>query len=162
MTRPWLILPIYTLLLLTVVFDHIANRITNQKISNAAIFQRISASQVRALQNKANMLLLHLVKDPLTEVGIPQKVQSYMSSGRPIIAAVAGSTARLIDDAKCGFICEPSNANDLAELIIKAEKLPTSTLDEIGARGKLYYQQNLSFNKGIEKVNSLISATLKG
>jgi len=145
-----------------VEYERIARRITNEKISNASIFQRISASQVRALQNKAKVLLLHLVKDPLTEVGIPQKVQSYMSSGRPIIAAVAGSTARLIDDAKCGFICEPSNANNLAETIIKAENLPPSTLDEIGARGKLYYQQNLSFNKGIEKVNNLISTMLKG
>ena len=145
-----------------VEYDRIARRITNEKISNASIFQRISASQVRTLQNKANMLLLHLVKDPLTEVGIPQKVQSYMASGRPIIAAVAGSAARLIGNAKCGFICEPSNANNLAEIIIKAENLPPSTLDEIGARGKLYYQQNLSFNKGIEKVNNLISATMKG
>ena len=144
-----------------VEYDRIARRITNEKISNASIFQRISASQVRALQNKAKVLLLHLVKDPLTEVGIPQKVQSYMSSGRPIIAAVAGSAARLVDDAECGFICEPSNANDLADIIIKAEKLPPSALDEIGARGKLYYQQNLSFNNGIEKVNDLISSVTK-
>lgn len=145
-----------------VEYDLIARRITNEKISNASIFQRISASQVRAIQNKANILLLHLVKDQLTKVGIPQKVQSYMASGRPIIAAVEGSAACLIDDAMCGFICEPSNASELAEIIIKAEKLPPSILDEMGRRAKIYYQQNLSFNIGIEKVNNLISTVMKG
>ena len=145
-----------------VEFDHLANRVANEKIGNASMFQRVSLSEAMTVQHRADVLLLHLVRAPLAEVTIPQKVQSYMSSGRPILAAVAGSSARLIDDAKCGFICEPSNANNLAETIIKAENLPPSTLDEIGARGKLYYQQNLSFNKGIEKVNNLISTMLKG
>jgi glycosyltransferase involved in cell wall biosynthesis len=128
---------------------------------NAAIFQRISASKAKAIQNKADMLLLHLVRAPLTGIGIPQKVQAYMASGRPIIAAVAGEAARLVDEAKCGLLCEPSNSHDIADTILKAENLLPATLDEMGVRGREFYKQNLGFNHGVEKVKDLIALMLK-
>jgi colanic acid biosynthesis glycosyl transferase WcaI len=144
-----------------VEYDHIAHRITSEKIVNATIFQRVSASKARTIQNKADMLLLHLVRTPVTEIGIPQKVQAYMSSGRPILTAVAGEAARLVNEAKCGFLCEPSNAHDIADTILKAENLLPATLDEMGVRGREFYKQNLGFNHGVEKVKDLIALMLR-
>jgi colanic acid biosynthesis glycosyl transferase WcaI len=144
-----------------VEFDHISDRITNEKIVNAAIFHRISASKAMAIQNKADLLLLHLVRTPLTEIGIPQKVQAYMASGRPIIAAVSGETARLVDEAKCGLLCEPSNPYDIANTILKAENLLPAKLEEMGVRGREFYKKNLGFDHGVEKVKDLISLMMK-
>jgi colanic acid biosynthesis glycosyl transferase WcaI len=144
-----------------VEFDHISDRITNEKILNAAIFHRISVSKAMAIQNKADLLLLHLVRTPLTEIGIPQKVQAYMASGRPIMAAVSGEAARLLDEAKCGLLCEPSNAYDIANTILKAENLLPATLEEMGVRGREFYMKNLGFDHGVEKVKDLISLMLK-
>lgn len=142
-------------------FDHIADRITNEKITNAAIFQRISASKARSIQNKADVLLLHLIRTPITEIGIPQKVQAYMAAGRPIIAAVTGEAARLVHEAECGLVCAPSNPHDIAGTILKAEHLLPERLDEMGVRGREFYRQHLSFNHGVKKVKDLIDLMLQ-
>ena len=50
---------------------------------------------------------------------LPAKVQGYMAACKPIIGAIGGETARVIEQANCGFCGEALNAEQLKENILK-------------------------------------------
>ncbi len=144
-----------------VEYDRLLLRIQKEKITNAAIFPRVSAAQARAIQKKADILLVHLERTPLTKMGIPQKIQAYMASGKPILAAVEGEGARLVKEAGCGLTCYPSDPVLLAETILQAEALPINVRNEMGRCGHDFYAKRMSYDIGIEKIDHLICHVLK-
>jgi len=75
---------------------------------------------------------------------LPNKVQSYMAAGKPIIGAIDGETRLVIESARCGFCCAAEDDNSLAELIERfvADKEAHLTM---GNNARKYYQEN--FNK---------------
>ena len=48
-------------------------------------------------------LLLTLVDDPDVSETVPSKLQSYFGAGKPIIAAVNGEAARIVEEAGAGI-----------------------------------------------------------
>lgn len=55
--------------------------------------------------------------NPLFEMTIPAKLQSYMACGMPILAAATGETQRIINEAECGRTCGLGDAAALARII---------------------------------------------
>lgn len=55
----------------------------------------------------ADAFLITLKKDPIISYTLPGKVQSYMATGKAILAAIDGETADIIRESQCG-LCAPS------------------------------------------------------
>ena len=55
--------------------------------------------------------------NPLFEMTIPAKLQSYMACGMPILAAANGETKRIIEEAECGVCCEYGQYHKLKDNI---------------------------------------------
>ena len=49
--------------------------------------------------SSADLLLVSLKKDPIFSLTIPNKVQSYMACGKPIIASLEGEGKRIIEES---------------------------------------------------------------
>jgi len=68
---------------------------------------------------------------------VPSKVISYMAAARPIVASVDedSDTARWIDEAGCGIVVPPQDAQAIAEAIreLRADEAPAR---ELGERGR--------------------------
>ncbi|MGI9427955.1 MAG: glycosyltransferase family 4 protein, partial [Bythopirellula sp.] len=62
----------------------------------------------------ADALLLSLKRDPIFSLTAPGKLQSYLSSGRPILATLDGEGADIVDRANAGTTCP---AQDAAALV---------------------------------------------
>lgn len=75
---------------------------------------------------------------------IPAKVQSYMACGMPIIAAAAGETRRVIEEAACGACADLGNAEALAEKICVMQ---TMNLSEMGKNSRVYFEKNFEKTK---------------
>jgi glycosyltransferase involved in cell wall biosynthesis len=94
-------------------------------------------------------LLVHLKRDPLFEITIPSKTQTYLFAGKPIIMAVGGDAADLVREAEAGVCCSAENLNDLADAIIEMAAQPESVRVAMGQRGREYYLRRLSFEAGV-------------
>lgn len=134
----------------------ITRRIAELGLSNVAVRPRVPAAVAAEIQRRADVLLLHLLQSDLTSMGIPQKVQSYMLAGRPIIAAIDGDAAKLVRDAECGLVCPPADPAALAASVEQMERLSAVERATMGERGRSYYASHLSFEQGVGRVAALL------
>ena len=109
----------------------------------------------------ADALLVSLRKDPLFALTVPGKVQSYMACGKPIIAALEGEGAQLVNEAKAGLTCAPGDAEALASTIRTMAGLGAKERGEMGAAGYQYFKQHFDRDMLIDRLEGWM-ADLRG
>lgn len=92
-----------------------------------------------SLFHACEALLVTLKKHPIYSITIPSKVQSYLASGKPIIAALDGEGGRILRESGAGSVVDSGDASGLAEQICALYKKSKSSLEEMGKKGHLYY-----------------------
>jgi colanic acid biosynthesis glycosyl transferase WcaI len=102
--------------------------------------------------NKADILVFSLLSKPIFELTLPGKVQSYMSSGKPILGMIGGEAQELIKESICGFTSLPDNIDDFSLLIDKCTSLTVEELKILGNNGRKYSLQHYDFNKLVREV----------
>lgn len=86
-------------------------------VSNVRFLGRYPQQAMPGLYALADVLLVHLKRDPLFEITIPHKVLTYLGAGKPILAAVEGDAAAVVVDNAAGIACQPGNAVALANAV---------------------------------------------
>jgi colanic acid biosynthesis glycosyl transferase WcaI len=99
--------------------------------------------------------LISLRDTPLQRSTMPSKVQCVLACGRPVVAAVAGDPARLIQESGAGFVADPGDARALAETIRRMYELGAEKREELGRNGRQFYLDRLS-----ERIGSVALANL--
>lgn len=89
----------------------------------------------------ADVLFVHLMRNPVFAKTIPSKLQSYMASGRPILAALEGSGAEVVLEAQAGVVCDPDDPNALREAVLKLWQMPKGDRERMGANARAYYER---------------------
>jgi len=91
-----------------------------------------------AFYAQADALLVTLRRNEVFALTIPGKVQSYLASGRPIVAALDGEGARIIQEANAGMVCATEDPGALAKIVSEMAALPTEVREKMGRNGKQY------------------------
>ena len=104
-----------------------------------------------AFYEQADAMLITLrAKFPHLKAVVPARLQSYMSSGKPILGMIDGGTARLIKEAKCGYVAPAEDVTELVR-IIKEEILPhREAFAKMGVNGRKYFLNNFTLDNCIE------------
>lgn len=126
------------------------------KLENVLFIGRQPYAEMGAITAIADVLLVSLVDLPLFEVTIPSKTQVALACGRPVLMSVKGDAAQLILDASAGFVCTPGDSQGMANAIRKFHSMTVQELSEMGERGRLYYESNLSINIGAARLETLL------
>lgn len=92
--------------------------------------------------SRADALLVTLRKDEIFALTIPGKLQSYLASGRPILAALDGEGARIVEEAKAGIACPAEDAKALASAVLRLYSMPRDERERMGMSGRAYYESN--------------------
>lgn len=116
------------------------------ELKNVLFLPRRPVSEVADVLGLADVLFVHLKNDPLFKITIPSKTQAYMAAGRPILIAVPGDASDLVTKANAGMPCEPENPQSIADAVLKFRGMSPEQLGAMGANGKRFYDQQLSFN----------------
>lgn len=90
----------------------------------------------------ADAMLVTLKKEPIFALTIPSKIQSYLACGRPVIAALDGEGARVVEEAEAGVICPSGEHKKLAQAVLKMYEMPKSEREKMGESGRAYYDAN--------------------
>lgn len=113
-------------------------------------------SAMSALACRAEVLLVHLKDSALFSITIPSKVQSCLAMGRPVLAAVSGDAARLVERSGAGVVCVPGHPDRLAGSAQLMAKLGRKERDAMGNKGRDFYFQELSMAKGVERFERVL------
>lgn len=101
-------------------------------------------------------LIVTLRNEGILKVTLPAKVQSYMASGKPIIAAVSGEGSKVIKEAECGLTGEAEDHIALYNNIIKLYKMTKEERQVMGDRGKKFFDENFTRAKLLAELNNII------
>src|SRR5262249_3969079 len=88
---------------------------------------------------QADVMLVTLRREPIFALTIPGKVQSYLASGRPIVAALDGEGARIILEGGAGLVCPAQQPQALAGGGVTLPDTPKEDREQMGRRGAEYY-----------------------
>lgn len=122
-----------------------------EKITNVIFIPRMPMSQVGGVLKQANVLLVHLKKDPLFEITVPSKTQAYMAMGKPIIMGVQGDAADLIEHAQCGKTAISEDSESLNNAILDIYQLSAQERSRMGENAAQYYFEKLSISSGTQQ-----------
>jgi glycosyltransferase involved in cell wall biosynthesis len=97
-------------------------------------------------------LIVPLRASAISTYTLPGKVQSYMSSGKPIIGMVNGEAARVIDEAGCGYTVASGDHDDFAGILDLCCSLDSTDRRKLGIMGKKYAYENFRLEPLVDKV----------
>jgi len=126
-------------------------RAAEMKLHNVLFLPRQAPEAMGRFYALADALLVHLKDDPLFQITIPSKTQAYLYMGKPIIMAVQGDAADLVQHANAGLLCPSQDPVALAEAVAKLVAMPIEERDLLGRAGAQFYAQNLSMRAGVER-----------
>lgn len=130
-------------------------RAAEERIGNVVFVPRQPVAEIGKYLAFADVLLVHLSKEPLFEITIPSKTQAYLAAGKPVLMAVAGDAADLVTRAGAGVVCEPDNREMLAAALEQLHNMTPGERMGMGMRGKNYYRNELSQAVGAAKFEQL-------
>lgn len=110
------------------------------QLNNIVFYGRKPLEEMPRYYAMADAMLLTLQADPVLSMTLPGKLQSYMSAGKPVIAAIDGEAQRVIDEAGCGYCSPAEDAEALTENIRRfaADK----DKQNLAYNSRSYYEQH--------------------
>lgn len=135
--------------------DELKQKVKYNKLSNIIFYPRVPMDIVTNYIMNADVVLVHLRKDPLFDITIPSKTQAYLSLGKPILLNVPGDAASLVLDNNAGYYFEPDNPQSFKNVLLKMRGLKRSELELLGRNAKFFYNRELSREVGISKFSNL-------
>jgi len=118
---------------------------------------QIPSDEVPSYYQKSDALFVSLLRKPTFETVIPNKVQSYLASGKPIIGCLSGEGKKIIEESKGGICVEAGEYKKLAAVLISFTKLSSDELIEMGANSKKYFDSNFSRSKILNDLSEIFN-----
>jgi glycosyltransferase involved in cell wall biosynthesis len=137
--------------------DHLKKHVQENNLFNVHFLPPQPFEKIGPILDAADVLLVHLKKEPLFEITIPSKIQAYLAAGKPILSAVAGDASDLIVNAKAGLTCPSEDSSRLAERALEFSRMTPAQLEEMGRNGQNYYKKKLSMQVGIERFDRIFN-----
>lgn len=103
----------------------------------------------------ADACLLTLRSENLTGLTIPRKLQTYLAAGKPVIAAIDGPAARIIDEARCGIHVP---AGDVAGLARAMREFISNrgVWEEWGSNARTYHEAHHTLSRFMNDLEGLL------
>jgi colanic acid biosynthesis glycosyl transferase WcaI len=117
--------------------------------SNVSFHPRLTRNEVGSVYSQAGGLIVSLTRQELFAFVIPTKTQAYMAAGRPLLMAVNGDAARLVDVAQAGITVPPEDPEAMADAMVRICTMDKDERERMGANARAYYREHLSFEKGM-------------
>jgi glycosyltransferase involved in cell wall biosynthesis len=126
-------------------------------LANVRFVPRQPPQAMPAFYALSDALLIHLRRDPLFEITIPSKTLAYLACGRPILCAVPGDAADVIERAGAGVTCPPEDADALAAVVRRLYAMPAAEREAMGAAGRAAYEAEYSQQGALDRYERLFA-----
>lgn len=121
-----------------------------KKYNLSSTFHFIGRKPLESMPNyyaKADVMLMSLTNTDLFSITVPSKLQSYLASGKPILASMNGEGAEIVNNWKAGMTCPASSPQLLANTILAMSELSQSELEKMGRNAFQCYESEFERDK---------------
>lgn len=123
-------------------------------LTNIEFYGQRPLEEMPKFYEMADAMLVTLKHDDLISKTLPGKVQTYMAAAKPIIAVGENELKFVIEQAKCGYIAPPDNAEKLKDIIL--EFVETNNKKELAENSRKFYEQNFSKELFFERLKNFM------
>ncbi|PYI52934.1 glycosyltransferase family 4 protein [Paenibacillus flagellatus] len=124
-------------------------------IKNVFFYGQHPVNEMPRFYAMADAFLITLKANKVISYTLPNKVQSYMAAGKPIIGAINGETQSLIKEAKCGLCGAAEDYKELAANIRKfVEEKEMQPI--YGQNARKYYDNHFSKQIFMQRLKELL------
>jgi putative colanic acid biosynthesis glycosyltransferase WcaI len=137
-------------ILIVLVGDGTDKARLQQRCADAGLHDRLQfierqpMERMPAFMAAADVLLVHLKRSEIARYVIPTKTLAYLAAGQPILMAMEGAAADLVQSTGAGIVVAPEDPVALATSIKSLWSMPPAERRQMGAQGKKYLNSNLS------------------
>lgn len=130
-----------------------------KNLKNIFFYNRLPMHKIKSFYEKMDILLINSNLKGNEAIIIPSKLQSYLSTKKPIISFCEGAVEKVIEDSKSGLNLSKKNITDSAKEIIKLSKNKKKIL-LFGKNGRIYYEENFKIHNIIKKLENIFISKL--
>lgn len=134
---------------------------TDKNLDNLVLAGRFPTSQMPHIFSRAAGLLVTLKQEQIFTYTVPSKVQAYLAAGKPIIAALDGEGARIVEEAGAGMTCAAEDADGLAQAIKTLYKMPLERREKLGRSGREYFLNYFEIEKQSRQLVEILEERIK-
>lgn len=116
---------------------------------------RVSESEANGYVAYADCAYLSFRNNPLFDMTLPAKLQTYLACGVPVLAAAGGESAAIINRAGCGIAVEAK----LEPLVSAAREMAAKTPEErlaMAQAARRYYEENFTMQDLVDRLEEML------
>lgn len=129
-------------------------------LTNIRLTGLLDRAMMPAIFRHAAALMVTLCDGPTLAAVIPSKIQAYMQAGRPIVGALDGEGARIIELAQAGLVVRAGDAAGLAQSILTLYAMPADRREEIGYAGRRYFEAHFDVDQSVGRLMNIIETRM--
>jgi len=130
-------------------------------LANVRFIEQQPAASMPGFFALADVLLVHLKQDPLFEIMIPAKTQSYLACGRPILMAVAGDASTLINKIGAGLTCASEDPEELADAVHALFEMPLAERHQMAKAGREAFLRGYTRGMLVDQYEDLFAEVVR-
>jgi len=130
-------------------------------LTNVQFLDPVSKNKIADYLNAADACLAILKPIALYKTTYPNKVFDYMAAGKPIVLAIDGVIREVVEDARCGYFCQPGDIREIAGCIQKMCDLNADTRRTMGQNGRQYLLTHFDRRATVDQFSDIMEKIVK-
>jgi glycosyltransferase involved in cell wall biosynthesis len=130
-------------------------------LSSVTFCGRVPRDQLPGLLGTAQIAVATQRDLPFLADALSTKVLEYMASARPVVGAVSGWTAEVIQRAGAGIVCPPEQPAELARAIEQLAADPIGAREK-GRSGRSYVERHLTRDLAVDRLEEALESVGRG
>ncbi len=131
-------------------------------LDNVRFVGRRDMREMPAINDLADVQLVHLKDLPFFASTVPSKTQVALAAGRPVVLGVRGDAADIIREAGAGLVCRPEDPVGMADAIRRLHGMSAPEREAMGAAGRAFYLERMSLAVGGAQMDALLRSVARG
>lgn len=123
----------------------------NDKVT---FYGRLPVEEMPKFYRMADAMIVTLADNDLISYTLPGKIQSYMASARPVIAAADGETKTVIEESGCGYCAGAEDEKGFAEAADRMAASPDRA--KMGEAAGKYYNEHFTRKNHVDLIEELL------
>ena len=100
--------------------EKLQNIVKKNSFKNIIFWGRKPRGEIYKYLSASDFLIVSLIDKEIFSLTVPAKTQTYIATGKPIIAIIKGEAADIIRENELGLVCNPDSLEEIKSIFIEA------------------------------------------
>ncbi len=135
---------------------YLQEKVKASKIENVKFWGRMKSTDMPLLYDKTDVLIIALENQPIFNLTIPAKFQSYLNADKPIFGIIGGEVANLIVKYNLGWIAPPDSISEIAGIFEEIVSCKPEILIKKTQNTNILLEDQFNREKIIQKFTDMV------